>query len=124
MSIKKHFSLQISIYIYSFILFLIKLLTKVAFCSIINISDAINATKKETIMFETLKAYLVDELHVKEEDITMEAELINDLGFNSLELADMVMACEEKFDVVIDDEDLHGFVTIGDIVRYLEAQKN
>jgi acyl carrier protein len=75
-------------------------------------------------MFETLKAYLVDELHVKEEDITMEAELINDLGFNSLELADMVMACEEKFDVVIDDEDLHGFVTIGDIVRYLEAQKN
>ena len=75
-------------------------------------------------MFETLKAYLVDELHVKEEDITMEAELINDLGFNSLELADMVMACEEKFDVVIDDEDLHGFVTIGDIARYLEAQKN
>lgn len=75
-------------------------------------------------MFETLKAYLVDELHVKEEDITMEAELINDLGFNSLELADMVMACEEKFDVVIDDEDLHGFVTIGDIVRYLESAKN
>ena len=75
-------------------------------------------------MFETLKAYLVDELHVNEDDITMEAELINDLGFNSLELADMVMACEEKFDVVIDDEDLHGFVTIGDIVRYLEAQKN
>lgn len=75
-------------------------------------------------MFETLKAYLVEELHVKEENVTMDAELINDLGFNSLELADMVMACEEKFDVVIDDEDLHGFVTIGDIVRYLEAQKN
>ena len=75
-------------------------------------------------MFETLKAYLVDELHVKEDDITMEAELINDLGFNSLELADMVMACEEKFDVVIDDDDLHGFVTIGDIVRYLEKQKS
>jgi len=75
-------------------------------------------------MFETLKAYLVDELHVKEEDITMEAELINDLGFNSLELADMVMACEEKFDVVIDDEDLHGFVTVGDIVHYLESAKN
>ena len=75
-------------------------------------------------MFETLKAYLVDELHVNESDITMEAELINDLGFNSLELADMVMACEEKFDVVIDDDDLHGFVTIGDIVRYLESAKN
>ena len=75
-------------------------------------------------MFETLKAYLVDELHVKADDVTMEAELINDLGFNSLELADMVMACEEKFDVVIDDEDLHGFVTIGDIVRYLESTKN
>ena len=74
-------------------------------------------------MFETLKAYLVDELHVNEDDITMEAELINDLGFNSLELADMVMACEEKFDVIIDDEELHNFTTVGDVVKYLESAK-
>ena len=73
-------------------------------------------------MFENLKKFLIDELHVKSEDITMEAELSGDLGINSLELADLVYLCEEKFNVVIDDEDLHNFITVGDVVRYLEAQ--
>lgn len=71
-------------------------------------------------MFETLKKFLIDELHVNEADITMEAELSGDLGINSLELADLVYVCEEKFNLEIADEDLHGFVTVGDIVRYLE----
>ena len=73
-------------------------------------------------MFENLKKFLVEELRVKAEDITMEAELAGDLGINSLELADLVYLCEEKFNVVIDDEDLHNFITVGDVVRYLEAQ--
>ena len=71
-------------------------------------------------MFENVKQFLVDELRVKPEDITMEAELAGDLGINSLELAELVLACEEKFNVVIDDEDLHQFSTVGDIVTYLE----
>ena len=71
-------------------------------------------------MFETLKKFLIEELHVNEADITMEAELSGDLGINSLELADLVYVCEEKFNLEIADEDLHGFVTVGDIVRYLE----
>ena len=73
-------------------------------------------------MFENLKKFLVEELHVKEEDVTMEAELSGDLGINSLELADLVYLCEEKFNVVIDDEDLHNFITVVDVVRYLESQ--
>jgi len=73
-------------------------------------------------MFENLKKFLVEELRVKPEDITMEAELAGDLGINSLELADLVYLCEEKFNVVIDDEDLHNFITVGDVVRYLESQ--
>ena len=72
-------------------------------------------------MFDTLKTFLVDELRVNADDITMEAELVSDLGINSLELADLVYLCEEKFNVVIDDEDLHNFVTVGDVVRYIEA---
>ena len=73
-------------------------------------------------MFENLKQFLVEELHVKAEDVTMEAELAGDLGINSLELADLVYLCEEKFNVVIDDEELHNFITVGDVVRYLESQ--
>ena len=74
-------------------------------------------------MFETLKQLLIDELRVNEADIKPEAELVNDLGINSLELADLVYACEEKFDVIIDDEELHNFTTVGDVVKYLESAK-
>ena len=75
-------------------------------------------------MFENLKKFLVEEMRVNADDVTMEAELASDLGINSLELADLVYLCEEKFNVVIEDEDLHNFNTVGDVVRYLEAKEN
>lgn len=75
-------------------------------------------------MFENLKTFLVDELRVNPDDVTMEAELSADLGINSLELADLVYLCEEKFNVEIDDEELHNFNTVGDVVRYLESATN
>ena len=73
-------------------------------------------------MFETLKKFLVDELHVNEADVTMEAELSGDLGINSLELADLVYECEEKFNIEIDDDDLRELITVGDVVNYLESK--
>ena len=72
-------------------------------------------------MFELLKNLLVEELQLDPEEIKPECELTNDLGINSLELADLILLCEEKFNVVIDDEDLHTFITIGDVVNYLES---
>lgn len=74
-------------------------------------------------MFETLKKLLVDELQINEDIITLDAELSSDLGINSIELADLVMICEEKFDLVIEDEDLHSFITVGDVVNYLESRE-
>lgn len=70
-------------------------------------------------MFEVIKNILIDDLQVNPDDITMEAELINDLGVNSLELADMIMLCEEKFDIEIKENDIHKFITVGDVVNYL-----
>lgn len=75
-------------------------------------------------MFETLKKFIIEEVHVNPEDITMDAELSGDLGINSLELADLVIACEERFDIEIPDEDLHSFTTVGDVVRFLEDNAN
>lgn len=72
-------------------------------------------------MFEKLKELLVDELQIDEADITIDAELSGDLGINSIELADLVLLCEEKFDIEIDDENLHKLVTVGDVVTYLES---
>ena len=72
-------------------------------------------------MYEKLKELLVEELQIDEADITLDAKLATDLGVNSIELADLIMLCEDKFDIVIKDEDIHNFITIGDVVNYLEA---
>ncbi len=72
-------------------------------------------------MFETLKNILVEELQLDPDDIKPESELVNDLGVNSIELADLIMLCEDKFGIEIEDEDIHKFVTINDVVTYLEA---
>ncbi len=71
-------------------------------------------------MFETFKALLVEDLRINEADVKPEAQLANDLGINSLELADLILLCEEKFGVTIDDDDLRKFVTVADVVKYLE----
>ena len=72
-------------------------------------------------MFETLKKYLIEELHVNAAEITMDSKLADDLGINSIDQADLALFCEEQFNVTVDDEDLHKFVTLGDIVRHVEA---
>ncbi|MBR2020654.1 MAG: acyl carrier protein [Clostridia bacterium] len=74
-------------------------------------------------MFETLKKILVDELQLDPDEITPESELANDLGINSIELADLVMSCEDQFDIEIEDDDIHKFITIQDVVNYLEKKQ-
>ena len=72
-------------------------------------------------MFEKVKQILIDELQVEENLITLDAELANDLGINSIELADLVMICEDKFGIEINDDDIRKFTTVGDVVNYLET---
>ena len=72
-------------------------------------------------MYEKIKALLVDELQIDADDITPESKLSSDLGINSIELADLIMLCEDKFAIEIRDEDIHKFVTVGDVVKYLKG---
>ena len=72
-------------------------------------------------MFEQFKELLIEEFQVDEDKITLDAELSGDLAINSIELADLVMLCEDKFDIEIEDTDINRFVTIGDVVNYLET---
>ena len=73
-------------------------------------------------MFDNLKKILVDELGVDEAKVTMEAELVSDLNISSLDLADLVFNCEEKFGIEIADSELQSFSTVGDIVAFLEKK--
>ncbi len=70
-------------------------------------------------MFEKIKALLVEELSIAEADITPDAELVNDLGINSLELADLVLLCEERFNIEIGDDVISKFITVKDVADYL-----
>ena len=72
-------------------------------------------------MYEKFVELLVDELQIDRDEITMDAELSSDLGINSIELADLVMLCEDKFGIEINDDDIRKFATVGDVVNYLET---
>lgn len=71
-------------------------------------------------MFEQIKDILVNELDVNPDDVALDSRLSGDLGINSLELADLVLLCEDRFGVAISDDDIRSFVTIKDVVTYLE----
>ena len=73
-------------------------------------------------MFEKLKDILVEELSLNPDDITPDAELAKDLGINSLELADLVLLCEEELGIEFDEDDLHQFITVDDVVKFIEAK--
>ncbi len=74
-------------------------------------------------MYEKFVDLLVEELQIDKDAISMEAELSNDLGINSIELAELVMICEEKFGITIEEDDIRKFTTVGDVVAYLDSIK-
>lgn len=73
-------------------------------------------------MFEKIKDILIEELNIEPEKITPETELITGLGMNSLELADLIVMCEDRFGIVFEDEDLASLLTLGDVASYIEAR--
>ena len=72
-------------------------------------------------MYEQIRELLIDELQIDERLIKPDAELVKDLDINSIELADLVMLCEENFDIEIGEEDLSRLITVGDVADYLES---
>ena len=73
--------------------------------------------------FEKVRDIIVETLGCEAEQVTLEASLSEDLGAASLAAGELVMALEEASGVTIDDADVEGLKTVGDIVKYLEAHK-
>lgn len=74
-------------------------------------------------MLEKLKSLIADQLDVDADTITEDSNIQEDLGADSLDVVDLVMAIEEEFDVEIPDEEVEGIKTVGDIIKYLEAHQ-
>jgi acyl carrier protein len=71
---------------------------------------------------EKVKAIISEQLGVKPEEVTPQASFIEDLGADSLDTVELVMALEEEFGVEIPDEDAEKMVTVGDAVKYIEEK--
>ena len=71
-------------------------------------------------VFEKVKGIIIEHLGVADTSVTMEASFIDDLGADSLDIVELVMALEEEFDIEIPDADAEKVVTVGDVVDYIK----
>jgi len=71
---------------------------------------------------EKITEIIVEQLGVKPEEVTPEASFVDDLGADSLDTVELVMALEEEFGVEIPDEDAEKIQTVGDAIKYIEEK--
>jgi len=74
-------------------------------------------------IFERVKRVTVEELDVKPEEVTMEASFTDDLGADSLDVVELVMAFEDEFEIDIPDEEVGEIKTVGNAVDYISKKK-
>jgi acyl carrier protein len=69
---------------------------------------------------EKVKKMIVDQLGVSESEVVPEAKFIDDLGADSLDIVELIMALEDEYSIEIPDEDAEKMETVGDAIRYIE----
>ena len=72
------------------------------------------------MVFEKVKKLIVEQLGVEEDDIAMESSFIDDLGADSLDIVELIMALEEEFSLEIPDNEAEKITTVGDAVSYIQ----
>jgi len=73
------------------------------------------------MVFEKVRDIICSQLDMEENKVTMDAEILGDLGADSLDVVDLIMSLEEEFEVEIPDDEIENIKTVGDIVHYIEA---
>lgn len=75
------------------------------------------------MVFEKIRSILCDQLDVEEQDITMESNIAEDLGADSLDVVDLIMSIEDEFELEVPDDQIENIKTVGDVVSYIENAK-
>ncbi len=75
-----------------------------------------------TNLFETIQAVIAEQLEIDASQVTPEAKFVKDLGVDSLDIVELIMALEERFGIEIPDEQAEKIVNVGDVMRYIEKQ--
>jgi acyl carrier protein len=73
------------------------------------------------MVFEKIRAMIVEDLNVPEEKVTLEARLAEDLGADSIDAVELIMNIEEAFNIEVSDEQAQSIKTVGDLVKYIES---
>jgi acyl carrier protein len=73
---------------------------------------------------EVVKSIIVEQLSVNEEQVVPGAKFIEDLGADSLDTVELVMAFEEKFGIEVPDEEAEKLISVGDVIAFVEANKD
>ena len=88
------------------------------------VSDEINSGKRyKTELEQTVEKVIVDQLGVRPEDLKVYSSFVDDLGADSLDAVELIMAMEEKFDIEIPDEDAEKITTVGSAIEYIKAHR-
>jgi acyl carrier protein len=74
-------------------------------------------------IMERVKKIIVDQLGVEEDKVKEDSSFIDDLGADSLDIVELIMAFEEEFDIEIADEDAEKIKVVGDVIHYLENKQ-
>ncbi len=75
------------------------------------------------MVFEKIRAILCEQLDLDEANVTMDSNIAEDLGADSLDVVDLIMSIEDEFDIEVPDEEIEGIKTVGDVVNYIENAK-
>ena len=75
----------------------------------------------ENDVFKKVRTVIVEQLGVREDQVTPEARFIEDLNADSLDIVELVMALEEEFDMEMADGEAENIKTVGDVVEYIQA---
>jgi acyl carrier protein len=74
------------------------------------------------MVFEKVRKILADQLEVEESSVSIDSNLVEDLGADSLDIVELIMDLEQEFEISIPDEDLPKVVVVKDVVDYIEKQ--
>ncbi|GAB6074342.1 acyl carrier protein [Nautilia lithotrophica] len=75
-------------------------------------------------LFDEVKEVIVEQLNVAPEEVKPEAKFVEDLGADSLDVVEMIMALEEKFEIEIPDSEAEKIQTVQDVIDYIEKAKS
>lgn len=72
------------------------------------------------MIFDKVKSIICEQLDLEEDKVTMDSNILEDLGADSLDIIDLIMSFEDEFDIEVPDEEIEGIKTVGDLVKYIE----